>query len=268
MKKFPLILFTIILITACQSSDKQTAETNDSDHLRVISWGGQYQDSQEVAIFDAFKQQYPSEMINIINKADGAFQKLRNRRYTRASEWDVVDMVAADAVKACNEDLLVKLDAQDTIFGDDLLDQIKTVTGLECAIPNIAFSTTFAYRTDAWGGRKPKTISDFFNLNRFPGKRSLQKTAQNNLVWALLADGVSIDKVYGLLETEDGLNQAFRKLNTIKKHILWWEEGKLPTNWLASEKVVLPLPLMQGYFRPLLLIRIQSNFFGIGRHWI
>jgi len=237
MKNIFFLIYSIILISGCQNSNNDSA-IPQPDGLKIISWGGQYQDSQQIAIFDSYQDQHPAQVIKVIDKAGGALNKLRNRRYTRASQWDVIDMIGADAVKACNEGLLVKLNDKDLIPKSDLLDHISAIKGFECAIPNVAFSTAFAYRSNAWGGRKPKTIKDFFNLKQFPGKRSLQKTAENNLIWALLADGVAIDQVYELLKTEEGLNQAFRKLNTIKKHTLWWEEGKLPTNWLASEKVV------------------------------
>ena len=231
------VVCTAVLFVGCQSTDKDLPDT-DPDQLKIISWGGQYQDSQQIAIFAPFKEQNPSTEIKVLERAGGALNKLRNKRYTISSQWDVVDMIGEDAVTACEEGLLVKLDAQDAIFGKDLLNQVKEISGLECAIPNIAFSTAFAYRLDAWGGRKPKTLRDFFDLKRFPGNRSLQKSVENNLVWALIADGVGIDNVYELLETEAGLQHAFRKLNTIKKHILWWEDGISATNWLASERVV------------------------------
>ena len=239
MKKLYLVALTIAfaLFSGCQNNDKDLSAPNP-DRLKIISWGDQYQDSQEIAIFAPYREENPSTDITVVARAGGALNKLRNKHYTRSSQWDVVDMIGEEAITACEEGLLVKLDNKDVFFGEDLLDQIRQINGLECAVPNIAFSTAFAYRSHGWGGRKPSSIRDFFDLKRFPGKRSLQKSVENNLVWALIADRVSINNVYELLETEKGLDRAFRKLNTIKKHTLWWEDGKSATNWLASEKVV------------------------------
>ena len=54
-------------------------------------------------------------------------------------------------------------------FGDSLVN--------ECYIPQIVFSTTFGYRTDVaeWGGKVPEDICAVFDLENFPGKRSLEK---------------------------------------------------------------------------------------------
>ena len=67
-----------------------------------------------------------------------------------------------------------------------------------------------------WGGKVPTSIKDVFDLKKFPGKRSLEKRPINNLEWALLADGVSADKVYDVLSTKEGVDRAFAKLDTIK----------------------------------------------------
>ena len=40
------------------------------------------------------------------------------------------------------------------------------------------------------GSKKPKTIKDFFNTKKFPGKRAIYKGAMSNLEIALVADGV------------------------------------------------------------------------------
>jgi hypothetical protein len=40
--------------------------------------------------------------------------------------------------------------------------------------------------------KKPKTIKDFFNTKKFPGKRAIYKGAMSNLEIALVADGVKL----------------------------------------------------------------------------
>ena len=47
-----------------------------------------------------------------------------------------------------------------------------------------------------------------------------------NLEAALMADGVPKEKVYETLETEEGLDRAFAKLEEIKPHVaVWWRSG-------------------------------------------
>jgi putative spermidine/putrescine transport system substrate-binding protein len=108
----------------------------------------------------------------------------------------------------------------------------------ECFIPQIFYSTAFAYRTDKFEGEKPSTMSDVFDLEKFPGKRTLQKSPINNLEWALIADGVPVDEVYDVLDTPEGVNRAFDKLATIKDEVIWWTEGAVPAQLLADGEVV------------------------------
>jgi len=56
----------------------------------------------------------------------------------------------------------------------------------------------------------------------------MRKTPRNNLEWALMADGVPADGVYAELRTDDGVDRAFDKLETIRDNIRWWEDGTKP----------------------------------------
>ena len=60
-----------------------------------------------------------------------------------------------------------------------------------------------------------------------------------NLEWALIADGVKRDDVYEVLGTKAGQDRAFKKLDTIKDHVLWWEAGAQPPQMLADGEVMM-----------------------------
>jgi putative spermidine/putrescine transport system substrate-binding protein len=85
----------------------------------------------------------------------------------------------------------------------------------------------------------PTSVLDIFDTKRWPGKRALQKVASDNLEWALMADGVPTDQVYKVLGTPEGVDRAFRKLDSIKGDIVWWEAGAQPPQLLASHEVVM-----------------------------
>ena len=88
-------------------------------------------------------------------------------------------------------------------------------------------------------GRKPETVSALFDLERFPGKRALQRQPIAILEWALRSYGVPRQDVYDLLSTGRGIDLAFRRLAGIKDHIVWWEDGAAPPELLASGEVVM-----------------------------
>ncbi|MEE8263355.1 MAG: extracellular solute-binding protein, partial [Gammaproteobacteria bacterium] len=179
--------------------------------------------------------------------------------------WDLVDMVAADAMTACDEGIALEIDhdkllaaAPDgTPASKDFGDMIVS----PCFIPQIVYSTTFGYRTDKLK-TAPTTIADVFDLKKFPGKRSLEKKPIGNLEWALLADGVPIDKVYDVLSTEKGLERAFKKLDTIKSEVVWWTKGAVPTQLLADGEVV-----MASAYNGRLFSLIEEEKQPVGMMW-
>ena len=103
----------------------------------------------------------------------------------------------------------------------------------------IYYATVVAYNTEMLRGARPAAIADFFDLERFPGRRGMRRSPIANLEFALLADGVAADDVYATLATEAGLTRAFRKLDTIKEVVVWWEAGAQPPQMLADGEVLM-----------------------------
>lgn len=71
--------------------------------------------------------------------------------------------------------------------------------------------------------RQPASWADFWDVDKYPGKRGLRKRAVYNLEFALLADGVKVEDVYRVLSTPTGVERAFAKLSELKPHIQWWD---------------------------------------------
>jgi putative spermidine/putrescine transport system substrate-binding protein len=117
-------------------------------------------------------------------------------------------------------------------FGDSIIN--------DCFIPQIVFSTTFGYRNDvaAWEGRTPDSLCAIFDLENFPGKRSLERRPKKNLEWALICDGVAYEDRYTVL-SEDGVERALAKLDTIKDQVVWWSAGAETPQLLADGEVVM-----------------------------
>lgn len=217
---------------------------NDID-LTIVSWGGAYTKSQQNAYHEPYMKKNPHVSITNDDSSNEAVPKLRAMNEAGNITWDLVDMVPADAIRACDEGLAIEIDHDKVLapapdgtppskdFGDALVSP--------CFIPTIVYSTTFGYRTDVpeWGGKQPTTIKDVFDTAKFPGKRSLEKRPINNMEWALLADGVSPENVYKELATEEGQSRAFDKLDTIKDDIIWWSTGADTPDRLAKKEVVM-----------------------------
>jgi putative spermidine/putrescine transport system substrate-binding protein len=213
-----------------------------ADQLTIVSWGGAYSKSQDMAYDEPFTKKFG---INVVHedKAANGLAGIRAQEQSGNVTWDVVDMIEGPALRACDEGIIEPI-AYDKILApapDGTLPTKDFIQGTlsGCFIPEIVYATLFAYNEDAFPNEKPKTIKDVFDLKKFPGKRSLQKIPAGNLEWALVADGVPIDKVYDVLSTDEGVERAFAKLDTIKDHVVWWSEGAQPPQLLADKEVVI-----------------------------
>ena len=60
-----------------------------------------------------------------------------------------------------------------------------------------------------------------------------------NLEAALIADGVDPTEVYDVLSTDEGIDRAFAKLDTIKDDVIWWSAGADTPQLLADGEVVM-----------------------------
>ncbi|MEM7253726.1 MAG: extracellular solute-binding protein [Pseudomonadota bacterium] len=210
--------------------------------LTIVSWGGAYSASQQKAYHEPYMEMNPNVKILNDDSAAEAVAKLRAMNEAGNVTWDLVDAVASDAIRLCDEGLALEINVDEWLepapdgtpasqdFGDLLVS--------DCFIPQIVYSTTFGYRTDLVKGT-PTSVCAVFDLEKYPGKRSLEKRPINNLEWALLCDGVPADKVYETLSTDEGVVQAFAKLDTIKEHVVWWSAGAETPQRLADGEVVM-----------------------------
>ena len=85
----------------------------------------------------------------------------------------------------------------------------------------------------------PTSWADFWDVNKFPGKRGFRRGPKYALEFALMADGVPPADVYKVLATPAGVDRAFKKLDQLKPHMVWWESGAQPLQLLASGEVVM-----------------------------
>ena len=211
-----------------------------AESVTVVSWGGSYARACEKAYHQPFTAETGIEIR--MEDYNGGLAQIRAQVETGNVYWDVVDMEMADAVRACDEGLLEPIDVGDLPPGADgtpAAQDFYPGTVIECGVGTLFYSTIYAYNLDQFPGAKPSTIADFFDLEKFPGRRGMRRTPQVNLEFALMADGVPLDQVYAALRTQEGLDRAFRKLDSIKDHIVWWEAGAQPPQMLADGEVTM-----------------------------
>lgn len=211
-----------------------------AERLTVVSWGGSYARACEAAIFEPFETETGIQVQ--IEDYNGGLAQIRAQVEAGNVYWDVVDLELFDGVRGCEEGLLEPLDTATlapSADGSDIAADFYPETLGECGLGTVFYSTVFAYSDETIGDTKPSTIEDFFDLKKFPGKRGMRRAPAVNLEFALLADGVAPDEVYSVLDTDAGVARAFKKLDSIKEHVIWWQAGAQPPQLLADGEVLM-----------------------------
>ena len=208
--------------------------------ITMVSWGGVYEKSQ----IEAYNKPFMAEtgIKVVMTSSDNPAAPIKSMVEAGSVTVDVADLEYIDAVRLCDEGLLEEIDhsilppAPDgTPATEDFIEGSLT----ECAVSTTVISTVFAFNDNTFTAEKPTTVADFFDLEKFPGKRGLRKDPKGNLEMALMGDGVPAAEVYALLETPEGVERAFAVLDKIKSQTVWWEAGAQPPQLLADGEVAL-----------------------------
>lgn len=200
--------------------------------LTVISFGGTNQKAQVKAYYEPFMRTTGIKIIP--GEYNGEQAKVKAMVEAGNVSWDVVELESPEMARGCEEGLYEKLDYSKIGNKKDFLPAAVN----ECGIGFFVWSTVLAYNADKLK-QAPTSWSDFWDVQKFPGKRGMRKGAKFTLEFALMADGVAPADVYKVLGTKAGVDRAFKKLDQIKPHIQWWEAGAQPPQLLASGDVVM-----------------------------
>ena len=216
------------------------AVLSSAESVTVVSWGGSYTKACEEAYLKPFAAETGIEVL--LEDYNGGLAEVRSQVEAGSVHWDIVDIQFPDLIRGCDEGLFETLDtgllapgADGSSPEDDFYPDLIS----RCGIAMLFFSTVVAYNHERTTGEVPSTIQDFFDLEVFPGRRGMRRTPLANLEFALMADGVPASEIYAVLDTEDGVDRAFRKLDTIKDHVVWWDAGAQPPQMLADGEVVM-----------------------------
>lgn len=167
-------------------------ESSGGEQLTFVSYGkGAYQNSQEAAWLKPF-QESKGVSVNIDGPSDNA--KLQAMVEAGKVTWDVMDTDAIMPRQHCGT-LLEKI-----AISEDLRSSFPPKTLSDCGVPDAFFALEFMYNTKSYGDNPPTNLADFFDREKFPGKRVIfaKDPTIGTLESALIADGVAPDALYPL----------------------------------------------------------------------
>jgi len=101
---------------------------------------------------------------------------------------------------------------------------------MQHAVGQALYSTVIVYPWNA--ETAPTGWGDFWNLGLYNGTRALRRSPVGTLEFALLADGVTTDKLYPL-----DVPRAFAKLESMRTTAIFYEDSKQPVELVRTGQV-------------------------------
>jgi putative spermidine/putrescine transport system substrate-binding protein len=191
-------------------------------------WGGNIQGGERKVFFDSFEK---ATGIKVIDIPGVELSKIKAMVDSKNVEWDVAQALGMWVPQGEREDLWEPLDYS-VIDKTGIPDALVEKYGVAIS----TFGQVLAYNTKAFApGKEPKSWADFWDVERFPGKRGMLDEPRYNFEFALFAAGASPDQIYPI-----DMEKTFASLDRIKPHIhVWWKQWPQVPILLTSREIVM-----------------------------
>ncbi len=221
------ITMTAAMFAGCGNSDSSSDSTTkgssaanatgkkwEDQTLTVCSWGGAIQDAQRETIFSKFEEEYGC---TIVEETDPDPAKMKTMVDSGNMEIDVWDVDCDFVPRGEAQNLFEPLDFN-VISKDGLIEGFIT----DYSVPAEVSTLCITWNTDAISNdAHPTTWAEFWDTDKYPGKRTLYQNPMSMFETILLADGVSKEDMYPL-----DVDRVFDYLDEHKDDILsFWSSG-------------------------------------------
>lgn len=203
-----------VLLAGTPALMKSTTLWAQNKELVLVNWGGDAIDAYAAAYGQPFEQE-----TGIAVKMDGSGPTegaIEAQVKSGAPAWDLVDVDPFSAITLGRKGMMEPID-----YGIVDKSKFRPGFGWEHAASTYFFSYVLAYDSEKYGDQAPTGWADFFDVEKFPGNRTLYKWGVGNWEAALMADGVAPDQLYPL-----DLKRAHDKIAALKEHVVgYWGGG-------------------------------------------
>jgi putative spermidine/putrescine transport system substrate-binding protein len=198
----------------------------DEKPVTAFVFGGSWKKAAMAAFGEPFTKKTG---IPMLYQDPYLFSKLRAMFETKAMQIDVVSVQGEEIFQARRAKMIMPLDFN--IIDKSVLDPRQLRHG--DTIGGHVLSYCLCYNKKTWpGDHHPNSWADFWNVEKFPGRRVLRKDEVWTMEAALMADGVKESEFYPL-----PVDRVFRSLDRIKPHIkAWYSDNSLAQQLMEQEE--------------------------------
>lgn len=191
------LLAVAALALGCSSSappDDSGDESKDPQapvELTFVAYGGAGQDAMIAAWQDPYVAKNPH--VSFLNTAPAEVAQVKAQVLAGNPEWDLVSVAPYAATQNCGT-LFEKIEVPQL----DPADFPDGTIG-ECSVNVFVNSPLLAYNSERFPDpdKAPKSVKDFFDAEKFPGKRGIVATLQDGMLeYPMLAKGVKPADIY------------------------------------------------------------------------
>jgi putative spermidine/putrescine transport system substrate-binding protein len=204
--------------------------SSTTDGVVFAGYGGPTQEYMQEAWFQAFSNDSGN---NVEQTSPAPWAKLHAMSEADNVAWDVM-WVAFDDDLNTNE-YLADIDC-DVVACSDFDGPVPMQ---KQAVPFLLTTVALTYSTEAFPDDAPSSWADFFDMEKYPGKRVIYYTPGASplsgvLEYALIASGVPQDEVYPL-----DIDRALAELDKIKGNIIFTSDANQCPALISSGEAVM-----------------------------
>jgi putative spermidine/putrescine transport system substrate-binding protein len=206
-------------VDSAAADGKPVAGTAVRDSLKGVTltfaaYGGEFQDAQQKVFTDPFAACTGAKVLQ--DATD--LTKLQAMQKAGDVKWDVVYAGGPPVASTCGE-IGLDIDPSKVDLSQSLLDPISTCQANLDVEPNF-----IVYNTDTFKDEPPTTVEDFFDTEKYPGKR---------LIWGIPSypDYGLWGQIAGMLGWSEDSGEPFpydevvARLDSIKSDLVYYQTG-------------------------------------------
>ena len=203
-----------------------------AEQVIVRTPGGVFDDVKKETIYDPFRKETGIEVVPVA----ATIAKLMAMMKSGQNELDLIDTGDSTLLELERANYLQPINYDEFKYTNPA--DIDPVVRRKYFVGCFVYAMVLGFNSKTIvSGSEPKSWAEFWDLKKFPQRRTLPDMASGtpSLEFALIADGVPMDKLYPL-----DIDRAFKSMSKIRSAIpKFWDTGALSSTMMVDNEVAM-----------------------------